>query len=110
MINTKKPQLVEKKLRNFYINKFKLNNVNKQPEIINNVNNINNVIKSWFIYLLKYILDFIKLYYGFALLIGLIIILLYIRYIEVNKRKEKIKKIISNYKNEDDDSSEYNNY
>jgi hypothetical protein len=96
MIFTKKPQLVEKNLKNFYINKLKLNTIKQE-----NVESKTEFFKSWFIYFFQIIFDFIKINYGFVLLFGLITILLYIRYIEVNKRKERIKKFITKYENND---------
>jgi len=43
---------------------------------------------------LNYLWTLIKNYYEFFFIILLLLILLYIRYIEVNKKKNKIKKIL----------------
>jgi len=42
----------------------------------------------------NYLVEFIKENYGFVLIITLLIILLYIRYVEVSKKKKNIKNII----------------
>ena len=91
MINDKIPKLVDKKIKNYFINKIKLDNINVQSNF--------NIIQIWYDFFKKIIINFIKEYYGFVLLLSLIIILLYIRYIDVNKRKEKIRTIIYNYEN-----------
>jgi hypothetical protein len=44
-----------------------------------------------FLSLKNYLIEFIKENYGFVLIITLLIILLYVRYIEVSKKKEKYK-------------------
>jgi hypothetical protein len=56
--------------------------------------------KTWYNNVSDYICDFIKENYGFVLLFILIIILLLIRYIECNKRKDKIKDIVVKYAND----------
>ena len=91
MNNDKIPKLVDKKIKNYFINKIKLDNINVQSNF--------NIIQIWYDFFKKIIINFIKEYYGFVLLLSLIIILLYIRYIDVNKRKEKIRTIIYNYEN-----------
>jgi len=42
--------------------------------------------------ILKYLYDLLKDYFSFIFIIFLLVILLYIRYIEVNKKKRLIKK------------------
>lgn len=49
--------------------------------------------------ILNKIKEFIKINYGFVLIVTLICILLYVRYIEVDRRKEKIKLIMEENKN-----------
>ena len=96
--NIKKPKLVESKLVNFYNNKIKartlavqLEKEQLEKEQINNVNN--NIISEIPLHkkIFNNIMEFIKANYGFVLLTSLIIILLYIRYIEVTRRKQQLK-------------------
>jgi hypothetical protein len=81
-----KPNLVEKKIIKYHNKK---NNDIKDQEIFNNELKQNH----WYNNYLVYISTFIKENYGFVLLFSLIIILLYVRYIEVNKRKKQIQKL-----------------
>jgi len=87
--NCIKPNLVEPEIFH-YINK----KIKNKPVAVNYVS-----------IFFKYIWNFIKCNYGFFILFFLIFILLYVRYIEVNKKKEKIKQILNNSENIDD----YNN-
>jgi hypothetical protein len=71
-----KPLLIPHKIIR-YFNKLEETQRNQQG---GDVNEILNKIK-----------EFIKINYGFVIITVLIIILLYVRYLEVNRRKEKIK-------------------
>lgn len=91
----KKPQLIENKLLKYYNNKYTTPKIKfstlDSPDIINK----NDGFK--FEFLNKYYDEFfniIKNNYGFFLIFFLLIILLYLRYIEVNMKKDKLKKII----------------
>jgi hypothetical protein len=81
-----KPKLVESKIINRYNDKI------LKKVMIKENNFVNEKIK----YLFSLLLTFIKNNYGFFLLFISIFFLLYIRYIEVNKKKEIIKKYINN--------------
>lgn len=97
-IYTNKPNLVEPKLVKYFTKKLKDKELlEKQKieeiqtkEIIEQKETYENKIH---IKIGKTCWEFIKEYYGFFIVILLIIILLYIRYIEVSKKKEKIKVI-----------------
>lgn len=91
--NKKKPKLVEPKLYNYYNEKLKKI---KNDEITNKLV-IEAAIESntWYKKISKNIWKFIKENYGFFLIISLISILLYVRYIEVNSRKNKMKDAIN---------------
>jgi len=77
-------------------------------EILNNYNNIikdkysNTPIPNKLTELKNYILivlwKIIKKYYNYLIIIILIIILLYMRYLEVIKKKEKIKNLMRKFK------------
>lgn len=100
----KKPRLVEGKLVKYYNEKYKQKELKieenvklrQEMEIINNQ-------PSWYKKFCNICWDFIKENYGFFIIITLITILLYVRFIEVNKRKQKMKKIIDKI-NKDDQS------
>ena len=101
-----KPKLVEPKLYKYYNNKLRTKEIKakiKQDKIIKN-NELSkiHVIKSDACYkkILINIWNLIKANYGFFLIISLISILLYVRYIEVNSRKKKIKNIIDKIEKE----------
>jgi hypothetical protein len=53
--------------------------------------------KPWFEKAKNYIWTFMKENYGFVILVVLICLLLFIRYIECIKRKQKIKEIVDKY-------------
>jgi hypothetical protein len=66
--------------------------------------------KTWYNSISDYICEFIKENYGFVLLFILIVLLLFIRYIECNKRKDKIKDIVIKYANDKNKKKKkYNN-
>ena len=94
-LHKSKPNLIELKLLKHYNNKIK----NKYTIIDEPKPNIEknyyldtlNIIKNT---LINYIWQCMKEYYGVIIFILLMILLLYIRYIEVSKRKKKLKKIL----------------
>ena len=51
-----------------------------------------NLFMKSYLFIKNYLIKFIKEHYGFVLIITLLIILLYIRYVEVTKKKKKICK------------------
>ena len=88
--NFNKPRLVENKIKKLFIPKPKIGGdviVEKKIE----TSFLNNIYQSF--------LNFIKDNYGFFILITLLSILLYVRYLEVNRRKEKMKDIIEKIDN-----------
>ena len=101
-----KPKLIEDKILKNYYEKLKKKYI-ISPENINKLidNPIDNPIdkpidnpinNKWYYKLLLYIWNIIKEYYGFFTIMTLLTILLYVRYIEVNKRKDKIKYLLEN--------------
>ena len=78
-----KPKLVESKLVRYYFNKDKVNDIKQQVQINNPIEEYNIPIKKWYSDTVEYSWNFIKNNYGFVLISSLLIILLYIRYIEV---------------------------
>jgi hypothetical protein len=101
-ILSKKPKLVDLKLVKYYNEKLKMRDIQdkiKQDEIIKQqeIDELNNKpIETIMKRIGITILDFIKENYGFVILVFLLVILLYVRYIEVYKRKQKIKELINN--------------
>lgn len=92
----KKPKLVEGKLVKYYNQKYKQKEM-KQEELLRQQQEmeLNNVIPDpWYKKLMLQLWEFIKENYGFFIIVSLIVILLYVRYLEVNTRKEKMKKVI----------------
>jgi len=83
--NNARPNLVENKILKHYTNKF----LKKEVTFNNNYYFYEKFKDILFIFLF-----FIKNNYGFFILIFSILLLLYIRYIEVNKKKEILKKYL----------------
>jgi hypothetical protein len=90
-IYNKKPKLIEPKLLKYYNKKI------KNEEIKQNIISISLYKKIW-----ENIWNYIKENYGFFLIITLIIILLYVRYIEVDKKKKKINNILTQINKENE--------
>jgi hypothetical protein len=96
----KKPKLVENKLIKYYNDKksqkeLKIKLVEEELQKKNLVIEANNIpVEPIYKKLLNHVWEFIKENYGFFIIISLILILLYVRYIEVCKRKNKMKDII----------------
>lgn len=98
-IYNKKPKLVESRILRHYNEKLRTKEIKekiKQEE----VNLASIVPDTWYKKMLKDIYQFIKDNYGFFLIIGLILLLLYVRYIEVNRRKKKMKNVIDKIQKE----------
>jgi hypothetical protein len=99
-IYNKKPKLIEPKIYKYYNEKLRTKELKekiKQDEIIKQqeLANIPVILPDpWYKKIFVNIWEFIKENYGFFLIISLIIILLYVRYIEVNSRKKKMKDAI----------------
>ncbi len=97
---TKKPKLVEGKLVKYYNEKYKQKELKlkiEQDELLRQKQEmeLNNIIpEPWHKKLLTQMWEFIKENYGFFIIFSLIIILLWVRYIEVTNRKNKMKKVI----------------
>ena len=94
-IYSNKPKLVDSKLIKYYNEKNKVVEV-KEPEVVPVIKEETPQDK-----ILKYIKDFIIENYGFVILFTLILLLLYVRYIEVNKKKKKLKQIIESNEGEE---------
>jgi hypothetical protein len=99
----KKPKLVEPKLAKYFINKINEQQTKIAQESLLKVEE-ETIFKK---YLMK-IYDFIYNNYGFVLINSLLIILLYVRYVEVSRRKSKMKKIINQIEeNTNESDSDY---
>jgi hypothetical protein len=99
----KKPKLVEPKLAKYFINKINEQQTKIAQEALLKVEE-ETIFKK---YLMK-IYDFIYNNYGFVLINSLLIILLYVRYVEVSRRKSKMKKIINQIEeNTNESDSDY---
>ena len=97
----KKPNLVEPKLAKYFINKINEHQNKLAQEAIKVEEET--IFKKY----LMNIYDFIYNNYGFVLIISLLIILLYVRYVEVSRRKSKMKKIISQIEDNSESSDSY---
>ena len=99
-IDIKKPKLVENKLIKYYNDKksqkeLKIKLVEEELQKKNLEIDANNIpVEPIYKKLLNPVWMFIKENYGFFIIITMILILLYVRYIEVCKRKNKMKDII----------------
>lgn len=115
--NPKKPKLVESKLSQYYINKIKdkeakikmENDLLEKQKI--ELELLNQPKEPFYKKILDKVIEFIKKNYGFIIMSSLLIILLYIRYIEVNKRKIQMKEIMDKinekqYQEDKNDESE----
>jgi hypothetical protein len=114
-----RPKLVEGKLIKYYNRKYNSSPVIEKPQIINKieqpivneikggspivqpmVQNIipDNIDETWYQKLGSILFQFLKDNYGFVILFLLIVTLLYVRYIEVNKRKVKVNLLLAEQK------------
>ncbi len=99
-IYIKKPNLVDNKLIDFYINKIKEEDL-KEEIIRENIKQEEVIVcddvklTNWYDKYIEHIKNFIKENYGFVIITSLIVILLYVRYIEVKRRKKN--KIFKEY-------------
>jgi hypothetical protein len=99
----KKPKLVEPKLAKYFINKINEQQTKIAQEALLKVEEETIFKKS-----LMKIYDFTYNNYGFVLINSLLIILLYVRYVEVSRRKSKMKKIINQIEeNNNESDSDY---
>ena len=94
----KKPNLVEPKLAKYFINKINEQQTKLAQEAIKVEEET--IFKKY----LMNIYEFIYNNYGFVLIISLLVILLYVRYLEVSRRKSKMKKIIDKIEENSDSS------
>lgn len=105
----RKPRLVEPKLSKYYIDKIKEKELKAklaQEEFVKQKMEIelqNQPPEPFHKIITNYIYDFIIQNYGFVIMISLLGILLYVRYIEVNKRKAQMKEVIEQMNNKNQD-------
>ena len=110
---SKRPKLVESNILK-YVNTMKKQKYLAKKEIEQKVIQEKEIeievqSKTWYNKMSDYICEFIKENYGFVLLFILIILLLLIRYIECNKRKDRIKDIVVKYANDKTRKKKKNN-
>ncbi len=104
----KKPKLVENKLKRYYNEKNRQRELKEkiaQEEFIKKqVEEQASIIPEEPMYkkVLNPVWEFIKDNYGFFIIITLISILLYVRYIEVNRKKERMKNVIEQLNKENE--------
>jgi hypothetical protein len=98
--NYNKPKLVDSKIYKYYNNKIRTLERREQikQQELENIPVIRHV--NWYNKIYVNICIFIKDNYGLFLIFTLISILLYVRYIEVNLRKKKMKNVIDKINNE----------
>jgi len=116
----KKPKLVETKLSKYYINKLleqkniiQDQSINKDVELVipndSLYKKFTNYLYKCICYMCANARQTIINNYGFIFIISLLIILLYVRYLEVDRRKIKMQKIIDKINDEESsDSSDSN--
>jgi hypothetical protein len=110
----KKPKLVENKLIKYYNDKksqkeLKIKLVEEELQKKKLELEINNIpVEPIYKKILNQVYEFIKEYYGFFIIITLISILLYVRYIEVCNRKKKMKDVIDQINKQNEIDNEVN--
>jgi hypothetical protein len=113
-INIKKPKLVENKLIKYYNDKksqkeLRIKLIEEELQKKNLEIDVNNIpVEPIYKKILNPVYELIKEYYGFFIIITLISILLYVRYIEVCKRKNKMKDIIDQINKQNEINNEVN--
>jgi hypothetical protein len=101
----RKPRLVEPKLSKYYIDKIKEKELKAQlakgelEKQKMEMEILNQPAEPFHKKVTNYIYDFVIENYGFFIMISLLGILLYVRYIEVNKRKAQMKEVIEQINN-----------
>ena len=103
----RKPRLVEPKLSKYYIDKIKEKEQKAkmaQEEFTKQkieMEILNQPPEPFHKKVTNYIYDFIIENYGFFIMLSLLGILLYVRYLEVNKRKAQMKEVIEQINNKE---------
>ena len=87
-IYSNKPKLVDSKLIKYYNEKNKAVVEVKEPDVVEVIEET--IQDKIYEYMKKFIIE----NYGFVILFSLILLLLYVRYIEVSKKKKKIKEML----------------
>ncbi len=99
-----KPRLVEPKLSKYFLEKIKEKELKQKMEVDlleakqKELDLANQPAESFFSQISTSFITFMKQNYGFVIIITLMSILLYVRYLEVIKRKEKLKQLIDDEK------------
>lgn len=92
----RKPKLVETKLVKYFNDKYRQKEMNQEDIIKQQGGEVVQInTQPLYTRIQTGLWEFFKENYGFFILSFLIILLLYVRYIEVSRRKEKMKNIIS---------------
>jgi hypothetical protein len=103
----RKPRLVEPKLSKYYIDKIKEKELKAQlaqgelEKQKMEMAILNQPAEPFHKQVTNYVYNFIIENYGFFIMISLLGILLYVRYIEVNKRKAQMKEVIEQINNKE---------